>query len=321
MAALPPWKDERPKEGSWEWRAEGGSCAVFASKQHEGKVLLISKKKKKKKIEKNSLEDEEAVKMLESEIWRQYSGFSPELSHIRRREWFSREVAAPILNRTSALAQLEVVSVRSLLLSVDRQVPNLLREAFENDDDGLFMTDALTHFGLCKDLGGFRHETISFEIKPKSAVMLSKHALILPEQSFKALHSRYKLQQYLKMAKGKVEAISAYEPADFFDGNRAAKLRALEALFTCPQNNLSVYKNAVRVFPAATSSLEEELGLSSQEMLSLLVQALVQQQGTLDIIRSLQVSSMVTALACLNCISNLLLNSSSVFTGKGRSWH
>ena len=54
----------------------------------------------------------------------------------------------------------------------------------------------------------------------------------------------------MQKAKGKIDSISEYEPADLFSSDAAAKEKALRALVASPQNNFCAYKNARQVFPS-----------------------------------------------------------------------
>ena len=97
------------------------------------------------------------------------------------------------------------------------------------------------------------------------------------------------------MLHGKIQDISDYEPRDLFDKEGSSKQRALKALFKCPQNNLSIYKNCQKIFPivgqCSLENLGHELGigLSVEELSTAVTEALQQQQELLDLILSLQV--------------------------------
>ena len=85
--------------------------------------------------------------------------------------------------------------------------------------------------------------------------------------------------------------MSEYEPKDLFSRDQYAKRRALEALFICPQNNLAVYKNGVKVYPGKCmiENLHDVVGHSQEDIVAATLQVLEGNQDILDLILSLQV--------------------------------
>uniref|UniRef100_A0A7S2X056 Inositol-pentakisphosphate 2-kinase n=1 Tax=Chloropicon primus TaxID=1764295 RepID=A0A7S2X056_9CHLO len=130
-----------------------------------------------------------------------------------------------------------------------------------------------------------------------------------------------------QLHKGKVETMSEYEPRDFWgprDGAcgeaeaRRSKERALKALFQCPQNNLSVFRNSAKVFPGRCSreTLGKELGFTMDEIVAALAEALLQQQSTLDLIVSLQEKD-VYGIQGVHRLYNGLLGKADAFDASG----
>lgn len=85
------------------------------------------------------------------------------------------------------------------------------------------------------------------EFKPKCGFLTSSP--FVPKNSLKRRVSRYHMHQHLKLAQGKVRRVSEYSPLDFFSGDKESQARALRGLIACPQNNLRVFANGVKVFP------------------------------------------------------------------------
>ena len=78
-----------------------------------------------------------------------------------------------------------------------------------------------------------------FEIKPKCGFLPTSPFMDQRTASFKKRHSRYVMQQRLKMEKGSIGRVSGYDPLDLFSGRRDRIARALLALARNPQNNFS----------------------------------------------------------------------------------
>jgi hypothetical protein len=73
--------------------------------------------------------------------------------------------------------------------------------------------------------------------------------------------SRYAMHQHLKLARGNVVVVSAYDPLDLFSGEPARMRRALAALAATPQNNWRVWRHGERVFaPECDDVTRESLG-------------------------------------------------------------
>mmetsp|Transcript_692 Transcript_692/g.1608 ORF Transcript_692/g.1608 Transcript_692/m.1608 type:complete len:409 (-) Transcript_692:15-1241(-) len=254
---------------AWVYRSEGASCRAF-SRESTAEVLLISKRGAHRE------EGEGRIEELEQEIWSKYPQFCATRSHIERRAWFSEQVVKPLFGETGALSCGELVRLE------DGEIAG--GEIF-----GLLLPDA-TRLPSLPDSG----DTISIEIKPKCAAMPSPKAVIHPDHSFKHEHSRYKLQQHLKKSQGKIDSMSEYDPIQLFSADPALKLKALQALFKSPQNNLAVYVNSLKVFPTGawlSTGSGDSCRIGNQapeELMRVLVKVLMQQQGTLDLIRSMQ---------------------------------
>ncbi|KAL3138530.1 Inositol-pentakisphosphate 2-kinase, variant 3 [Trebouxia sp. C0010 RCD-2024] len=80
------------------------------------------------------------------------------------------------------------------------------------------------------------------EIKPKWGLLPTSPA-ISAEHEVKRHKSRFQLHQKLKLAQGKIQNSSAYDPLDLFSTDPTRMQRALRALFACPQNNLKLFLN------------------------------------------------------------------------------
>jgi hypothetical protein len=121
---------------------------------------------------------------------------------------------------------------------------------------------------------------VSFEIKPKCGFTPSLRRLTQLRESvaecdngapprspwpatMKAGTSRYAMHQHLKLARGSIDRVSAYDPLDLFSNEGARVRRALDALVECPQNNWRVWRHGERVFaPECDDVTRESLGPS-----------------------------------------------------------
>ena len=194
-------------------KGEGGACvALYAENRNE--VLLLSKKDAQVRVGNGAniereLTDEET---LEESLWNTTGSnsegdrFSARLSHIERREWFTRRVVKPLFERQNTKKQAiltmgKLVEVRYSDFATDVRIPIL----FPHEDEtasvtGLLMEDALALRSNRENEQGEDLQTISLEIKPKCGTMPSKEAIIHPSHSVKRHYSRYKLQQYYKVS-------------------------------------------------------------------------------------------------------------------------
>jgi hypothetical protein len=78
------------------------------------------------------------------------------------------------------------------------------------------------------------------ELKPKCGFLPSS-ACIASRHGIKREVARYQLHQQLKLAQGKISAVSAYDPEDLFSGVPSRMQTALAALFAQPQNNMRLF--------------------------------------------------------------------------------
>ena len=184
------------RQGGWRYRGEGCACSAYGdAEDHPGRVLLVSKKSDL--VEgRGALSDEEAeaARRLDAEIWTRTERperFSAELTHIERRDWFTKQVLLPLLSHTGALAAGDLVRLRTVGFRPD------------GDEVGLLLPDALAVGHLCSRAGvpgvGYFGSTVAFEIKPKSAAVPGGRALIPPRQSYKRTHSEFQLMQHYKV--------------------------------------------------------------------------------------------------------------------------
>jgi hypothetical protein len=86
---------------------------------------------------------------------------------------------------------------------------------------------------------------VSFEIKPKCGFLPSPS--LRTAFPAKRTTSRYAMHQHLKLARGNVVVVSAYDPLDLFSGEPARMRRALAALAATPQNNWRVWRGGARL--------------------------------------------------------------------------
>jgi len=86
--------------------------------------------------------------------------------------------------------------------------------------------------------------SISIEIKLKCG--FKPDTPYVPLDSVKRKVSRFRMLQYLKVAKGEVPKFSYYEPEDIFSRDPARIMNALNALEDSPQCNLKMFKDGTQ---------------------------------------------------------------------------
>ncbi|XP_061396301.1 inositol-pentakisphosphate 2-kinase [Musca vetustissima] len=89
------------------------------------------------------------------------------------------------------------------------------------------------------------------------------------------IRCRYCSMQFLKLQQQKILQRSNYCPIDLFSGVPARMWNALHALFTCPQNNLRIFKNGIVVFDDQLSRLSKIEDLFPSNQLHILKELLV----------------------------------------------
>ncbi|XP_019890773.1 inositol-pentakisphosphate 2-kinase isoform X2 [Musca domestica] len=89
------------------------------------------------------------------------------------------------------------------------------------------------------------------------------------------IRCRYCSMQFLKLQQKKILQRSNYCPIDLFSGVPARMWNALHALFTCPQNNLRIFKNGIVVFDDQLSRLSKIEDLFSSQQLQIIKQLMV----------------------------------------------
>ncbi|KAB1227748.1 Inositol-pentakisphosphate 2-kinase [Morella rubra] len=215
----------------WAYRGEGAVNLVLAytgsSPSFVGKVLRIHK------APRNGSPGASIPTLLsthEQLLWRDIDGIvsSP-----------NKEIAA----------QLYVPHVMSPLLGpkyVDPGRPTWRADAGKVDthqDSVLLLTDhSLFPHGTLKG-----QPCISVEIKPKCG-FLPVSRFISERNATKRSITRFRMHQFLKLHQGQIPELSEYNPPDLFSKSKDRIYKAMNDLFTTPQNNFRVFLNGSLVF-------------------------------------------------------------------------
>lgn len=88
---------------------------------------------------------------------------------------------------------------------------------------------------------------ISVEIKPKCGYLPSS-VYIKEQNAVKRSVPRFRMHQYLKLNQGEVPQVSEYNPLDLFSGCIERIKKAVQTLFSTPQNNFRIFSNGSLVF-------------------------------------------------------------------------
>eukprot|EP00850_Spirogloea_muscicola_P001139 SM000004S15009 [mRNA] locus=s4:705433:708161:- [translate_table: standard] len=115
--------------------------------------------------------------------------------------------------------------------------------------------------------GGASAPTICVEIKTKCGFLPSA-ATNAPGNAVKRCTSRFAMHQHLKLAQGKLDHLSKYDPLDLFSGSAPRVAAALDALLDTPQNNLHVFRDGAEIFGShSEATAAEQSGSAAQAAL------------------------------------------------------
>ncbi|KDP38543.1 hypothetical protein JCGZ_04468 [Jatropha curcas] len=245
-------KLEQKDAGEWVYRGEGAANLVLAytgsSPLFVGKVMRIQK------IARNGssrrLGEHTVLTEQERLLWREskelVSAPTKELA-----EWFYvKHVMSPLLGPKHVDAGMHVSVSRDFLESIEKKVisqrPAWRVDAAKIDTDRdfvLIMTDhSLFPHGSLK-VG----PCISVEIKPKCGFLPSSR-FIAERNSIKRSTARFRMHQVLKLSQHEISELSQYDPLDIFSGSKERIHKAINDLYTTPQNNFRVFLNGSLIF-------------------------------------------------------------------------
>lgn len=218
------------------YRGEGNSSIVVALK-NKSKVIRLLKK------------DGKIMKTSQDHHVTQHPMRSIRFIHL-----IMKPLTSPYLSDRTELVHLksDFVSMLSKKVEVERPPHRLDKTLHLDDQYALVMDDLCTlpeHLINGMTEKDFLGPTISVEIKPKQGFLAPSHRLAMKSSINDQMTSRmkgsclYGLNQYLKLARGRIKETSNYCPINLFSGCPVKMRGALEALLRNPQNNLRIFKN------------------------------------------------------------------------------
>lgn len=236
----------------WVYRGEGAANLVLAYTGSYpafiGKVMRIQKAARNGHHSVNGHGEFTAHERL---LWGEIKELLPS-TNCREivEQLFVKHVIGPLLGPEHVDAGMRVPVTKKFRESVQNNViceqPGWRVDAAEVDlhrDSVLIISDhSLFSDGTLK--GG---TCISVEIKPKCGFLpLSK--FIDEGNAIKRSVTRYEMHQTLKLHHEEISELSEYHPLDMFSNSRDRIHKAIEALYSTPQNNFRVFLNGHLIF-------------------------------------------------------------------------
>ncbi|CAL5223185.1 g5659 [Coccomyxa viridis] len=245
--------DFEPEEAScWRLKGQGNANAVFA--YASGKEHHVLRVRKEKLPENTHPETSEALAGLEKKVW---EGVITDWgSGGAAQDQYENKVLRPLLGaecfHRGEYVRLPVDFAATLARTYGLQ---LSQDAWIAPDHTVFCPQPSQEPGPRSRTLSCAMPTICLELKPKCG-FLPTSPCIHPGHSIKRRVPRFQLHQQLKLAQGKAENRSSYNPLDLFSGDSLKMHEALNDLLTCPQNNLRLFVDGE---PIAQHRLEQKL--------------------------------------------------------------
>ncbi|XP_022636729.1 inositol-pentakisphosphate 2-kinase isoform X2 [Vigna radiata var. radiata] len=291
--------------GEWVYRGEGAANLVLAYtgsfSTFIGKVMRI-RKAPRSGAEAMTMRSPSALTAQERLLWKDVHELISSPDNDIASQQFVHHVMKPLLGSKFVDAGMLVGVTREFLESIEKNVI-YQRPAWRVDnalvdmhrDSVLLMSDhsLFTHGNLGSS------PSISVEIKPKWGFLpLSRY--ISEETAVKRTITRFQMHQVLKLQQGEISLLSEYNPLDLFSGSKERTFKAINDLFTSPQNNFRVFMNGSLIFgglgggaentniciakafeDALKSVIRSDEGLRTENLLTLVTEA-VQKSGVID---------------------------------------
>ncbi|XP_021613502.1 inositol-pentakisphosphate 2-kinase isoform X1 [Manihot esculenta] len=245
-------KLEQKDAADWVYRGEGAANLVLSytgsSPLFIGKVMRIQKTARNGSS--HCLEDHTVLTEHERLLWKEseelVSSSTKELAELH----YVKHVMTPLLGPKHVDAGMHVVTSSEFLESIEKKVvcqrPAWRVDAAKVDtkcDFVLLMTDhSLFPNGTAK-VG----PCISVEIKPKCG-FLPLSRFIAEKNAIKRSTTRFRMHQVLKLRQHEISELSQYDPLDIFSGSKERIYKALNDLYSTPQNNFRVFLNGSIIF-------------------------------------------------------------------------
>ncbi|CAM6117342.1 unnamed protein product [Calypogeia fissa] len=252
-------KELRDAEG-WHYRGEGAANIVLAYRGDDpeltGKVLRLRKVLNNDKSVGNVIKSAPVLSREEQTVWTEWPDLVSATTIAELNHAYARDVLRPLLGEEhvdpGTLVHIESSFIEALGCHIDSMRPTWRAESGSLEvltGVGLLISDH-TYFPTPAGTVEASSATISVELKPKCGFLPST-TFITEEDSIKKSLSRFTMHQQLKFHQGKIDHISKYDPLDLFSGTRDGILKAIEALFETPQNNLRIFLNGEEIFGAS----------------------------------------------------------------------
>ncbi|KAF2293305.1 hypothetical protein GH714_000027 [Hevea brasiliensis] len=245
-------KLEQEDAADWVYRGEGAANLVLS--YTGSSPLFIGKVMRIQKVARNGsshcMEDHTVLTEHERLLWKEaeelVSSPTKELAELH----YVKDVMSPLLGPKHVDAGMHVLACREFLESVEKKVicqrPAWRVDAAKIDvkcDFVLLMTDhSLFPSGIVK-VG----PCISAEIKPKCG-FLPFSRFIAERNAVKRSTTRFRMHQVLKLRQHEISELSQYDPLDIFSGSNERIHKALNDLYSTPQNNFRVFLNGSIIF-------------------------------------------------------------------------
>lgn len=242
---------EHEEAADWVYRGEGAANLVLAytgsSPSFVGKVMRIRKAPRKGTARVMS---PTALSTHERRLWRDIDDIFSSPNKEIAAQLYAQRVMSPLLGPKHVDAGMRVHVSREFLESVGMNVicqrPAWRVDAAKVDmqcDSALLITDhsLFPH-------GGLKGEPcISVEIKPKCG-FIPFSRFISEGNAIKRSITRFRMHQALKLHQGEISTLSKYNPLDLFSKSKDRIHKAINDLFTTPQNNFRVFLNGSLIF-------------------------------------------------------------------------
>ncbi|KEH36180.1 inositol-pentakisphosphate 2-kinase-like protein [Medicago truncatula] len=253
----------REKEADdWVYRGEGaanlvlayiGSCPAFFRK-----VMRIRKAPRNDSVTEIRTSPS-ALTAHERLLWKDVDELIASSDHEVSSQLFVLHVMKPLLGSKYVDAGMHVKVSRGFLESIEKNVI-CQRPAGRVDTAQLDMH--CDYVLLMSDHSIFTHGNlesspcISVEIKPKCG-FLPVSRFVSEETAIKKRVTRFEMHQALKLHQGEISLLSEYNPLDLFSGSKERIHKAINDLFTTPQNNFRVFMNGSLIFGGLGGGAED----------------------------------------------------------------
>ncbi|EFJ06034.1 hypothetical protein SELMODRAFT_136205 [Selaginella moellendorffii] len=254
--------------GDWRYKGEGASNVVLDYRGSDSQLLGTVLRIRKAPLRENGGGCAPVLSDLERNLWKDWPAVASSSNEEELRHVYVRDVMRPLLGEDyvdSGVCVIVPVS-RKFLEDVSQHIranrPAWRAEEADLDFSSknvLAVCDHTLFPGLANESDS---PTLSIEIKPKWGYLPQSDA-ISTENHVKKVVSRFAMHQLLKFVQGKIRSSSSYCPLDLFSGTRDGIIKALNALFKSPQNNLRVFKDGNRIFTGSVDGAQDSTDSSA----------------------------------------------------------